>query len=342
MERKLATIKQIDKLEPIEGADKILKATIGGWHIVTAKDNGFKEGDLVVYLEVDSWVPTEIAPFLSRGQEPKEFNGIKGERLRTIKLRGQISQGLILPLSVLDGNIVPQEGTDLTEVLGIQKYEKPIPTQLAGIAKGNFPSFIPKTDEERLENLRKEFQTYKEQNLTFEVTEKLEGSSMTVFYRNIDGIIETGVCSRNINLVETTDNSFWIAARKYRLLEKLTELNVNVALQMELIGPSVQGNIYGLKELEIRLFNVYNINTQKYLDSNERLEIAEKLQIETVPVIMSRLSISAMNIEDILALADGTSMLANTLREGLVFKSIEDPSVSFKSISKNYLLGEKC
>ena len=97
--RKLATVRKIDKIEPIEGADKIVKATVGGWSLVTAIDNGFKEGDLVVYLEIDSWVPTEIAPFLSKGKEPRVYKGVKGERLRTVKLRGVQSQGLIIKLT---------------------------------------------------------------------------------------------------------------------------------------------------------------------------------------------------------------------------------------------------
>lgn len=109
--RQLATIRRIDKLEPIPGADLIWKATVGGWELVTAKENGFKEGDLIVYLEIDSWVPHELAPFLSKGQEPREFEGVKGERLRTIKLRGTLSQGLILPIDTLNkvGKIISQD-----------------------------------------------------------------------------------------------------------------------------------------------------------------------------------------------------------------------------------------
>jgi hypothetical protein len=147
--RKLASIRRIDKIEPIEGADKIVKATVGGWQLVTAIDNGFKEGDLVIYMEIDSWIPTELAPFLSKGKEPREFNGVKGEKLRTIRMRGQISQGLLLPLESVGYTGSLADGTDLTEMLGIQKWEAPVNAQLAGMARGNFPSFIRKTDQER-------------------------------------------------------------------------------------------------------------------------------------------------------------------------------------------------
>ena len=136
--RKLATIRTIDELRPIEGADAIECATVGGWKVVAQKGL-YKEGDLAVYFEIDSWIPTELAPFLSKGKEPREFEGIKGERLRTIKLRGQLSQGLLMPLAeviAIAGCTSPiQEGDDVSEWLNIQKWEKPMNAQLAGLAR---------------------------------------------------------------------------------------------------------------------------------------------------------------------------------------------------------------
>jgi RNA ligase (TIGR02306 family) len=151
--RKLATIRVIDALNPIEGADAIECATIGGWKVVVKKGE-FNVGDRAVYCEIDSWIPTELAPFLSKGKEPREFEGIKGERLRTVKLRGQLSQGLLLNLD----SAIPQtnsfaDGDDVSELLNIVKWEMPMNAQLAGMAKGNFPSQIPKTDQERVQNL---------------------------------------------------------------------------------------------------------------------------------------------------------------------------------------------
>jgi RNA ligase (TIGR02306 family) len=163
--RKLATVRKIDALEPIDGADLIETAVIGGWKVVVKKGE-FTVGELATYFEIDSWIPTELAPFLtSEGKEPREYNGIKGERLRTVKLRGAISQGLLLPVTVLYTAVetrlkefgvaletiplIVNEDMDVSDLLNIHKYEPPMPTQLAGMAKGNFPSFIPKTDEER-------------------------------------------------------------------------------------------------------------------------------------------------------------------------------------------------
>ena len=163
MERVMASIERIVRIDPIEGADKIVKATVKNWSLVTAIDNGFKVGDLVVYCEIDSWIPHDVAPFLSKGQYPRVYNGVEGERLKTIKLRGQVSQGLILPVAGCFGDTVTisaenaalfREGDDVTEALGIQKWEAPIPACLAGVSKGSFPSQIPKTDEERIQNIK--------------------------------------------------------------------------------------------------------------------------------------------------------------------------------------------
>ena len=207
--RKLASIRRIDSLTPIDGADKIELATVGGWKVVCQKGL-YNEGDLAVYFEIDSWIPHTIAPFLSKGQYPRVFEGVEGERLKTIKLRGQLSQGLLMPLDEACKNIESQlfEGLDVTVPLGVLKWEKAVPAQLAGVCKGNFPSLIPKTDQERAQNLVKEIVAANERGTKFEITEKLEGSSMTCYL--IDG--EFGVCSRNMNLKETAENAFWATA----------------------------------------------------------------------------------------------------------------------------------
>lgn len=196
-ERIMASIRQISEIKAHPNADKLDIAVIDGWQLVTAKENGFVAGDVVVYFEIDSWIPTEIAPFLSKGKEPREYNGVKGERLRSIKLRGELSQGLILPISlnttfgdkVYGLNI----GEDVSELLSIQKWERPMNPQLAGQAKGYFPEFIRKTDQERIQNLFKTMQAEHFEDI-YEVTLKLDGSSMTVFVK--DGVY--GVCAAEI------------------------------------------------------------------------------------------------------------------------------------------------
>jgi len=157
--RKMATIRKIDALRPIEGADAIETAIVGGWTCVVKKGE-YTAGDLAVYCEIDSFIPTTIAPFLTKpGQYAKTFEGVEGERLRTVKLRGQLSQGLLLPYAIC-GKICT-EGEDVSELLGITKYEAPIPAELAGEVKGMCTSVILKTDQERIQNLSAEWEVWK-------------------------------------------------------------------------------------------------------------------------------------------------------------------------------------
>jgi hypothetical protein len=142
MERKLASIKQITDIRPIEGADKIELASVGGWNVVVAKDVRHKVGDMVVYCEIDSFIPIREEFEFLRKSSYKKMGDQEGFRLKTIKLRGQVSQGLILPIHVLPLLEMVSEGQDVTEMLGIVKYEPPIPAELAGKVKGQFPSFL--------------------------------------------------------------------------------------------------------------------------------------------------------------------------------------------------------
>src|SRR5690606_882923 len=168
--RKLASIRVISELKPIEGADFLQLAIVDGWQCVVRKGE-FTVGQKVVYFEIDSWVPYLFAPFLMKDGKIRTFNGVEGDRIRTIKLRGQLSQGLVIPipLTVEKAGLLA-EGDDVTEVLGIQKYERELPASLQGMAKGSFPSFIRKTDQERIQNLKRSFEQWKEENIYFEVT----------------------------------------------------------------------------------------------------------------------------------------------------------------------------
>ena len=339
--RKLATIRKIDDIRPIEGADAIEAAVIGGWTVVVKKGE-FKVGDLAVYCEIDSWIPHELAPFLSKGVEPREYNGVKGERLRTVKLRGQLSQGLLLPTtfkSTFDGQVVvndlgqSDEGADVTELLGIQKYEAPIPAQLAGDVRGMFPSFIPKTDQERIQNLTTELEEWKTEKLSWEVTEKLDGSSMTVYVNGDD----SGVCSRNLNLKENEGNSLWSVARRNNLIEKIQATGRNLAFQGEIIGDGIQKNRYKIKGQDFYLFDIYDIDQGRYLTPTERRKMCELTDIKHVPVLKVDEVLEVCNVEHILKWAEGVATMGGMEREGLVFKCNER-EVSFKGISNKFLL----
>jgi RNA ligase (TIGR02306 family) len=317
-------------------------AIVDGWKVVVAKNVNHKVGDLVVYCEIDSFLPIkEEFEFLRKGSYKKMVDGTEGFRLRTIKLRGQVSQGLILPISVLYDNRDLSAfdeltvGEDVTSILGIVKYEPPIPAELAGKVKGLFPSFLRKTDEERIQNLSGEIETWK--NKTFYITEKLDGSSATFYYK--DG--EFGVCSRNLELLETEDNTFWKVARQLDLENKMKDFDVNISLQGELIGEGIQGNPYKIKGQTVKFFNLFDIDLQEYHSlSMFETVVKNRFKLETVPVLERHFQLPK-TVEDILKYADGKSELNRTFdREGVVIRSL-DRKVSFKAISNKFLLNEK-
>ena len=344
MERKLASIRKISDLSPIEGADKIELATIDGWKVVVAKDVNHKVGDLIVYCEVDSFLPIEPEfEFLRKSSYKKMSDGNEGFRLKTIKLRGQISQGLILPLKdayVVFKRNTPNidmdwfEGLDVTEMLNIIKYEPPIPAQLSGMVKGNFPSFLKKTDEERIQNLTREFPIYQLEK--FYVTEKLDGSSVTYYVK--DGVF--GVCSRNLDLLEDENNSMWKFAIESGLRDRMVGLGKNLAVQGEIIGEGIQGNPYQRIGQTVRIFNGFDIDKYDYLSLSELIELVKTLEVKTVPILDLDFTLPD-TIDELLLTAEGKSMLnIKTEREGLVIRS-HDRKISFKAISNKFLLNEK-
>ena len=337
----MATIRKIDALRPIEGADAIECAIVGGWTCVVKKGE-YTAGDLAVYCEIDSFIPSTIAPFLTKpGQYPKTFEGVEGERLRTMRLRGQLSQGLLLPLRGFDvyfegaGYTLFNEGDDVSSFLGITKYEAPIPACLAGEVRGMFPSLIPKTDQERIQNLSAELKEWLCSGLTWEVTEKLDGSSMTVYIN--DG--EIGVCSRHLDLKRNPDNSLWRAAIKYGLEEKLVACGRNIAIQGELIGNGIQGNIYKERDQDFYVYDIYDIDAGRYFTPKERMGFVTQNMLTHCPVLMPYVEFDTETVESLLKFAEGETVMlgSNCQREGLVFKCHEK-EVSFKAISNKFLL----
>lgn len=358
MTRKLATIRTIAEIKKIEGADRIQAYRVDGWWVVDQVDK-YELGQLVIYCEIDSWIPNELAPFLSKGKEPREFNGIKGERLKTIKLKGRLSQGLLLPLNKeLDIEVVDhhngidwdfvEEGQDVSEWLNITKWELSEKEfiRLYGENRearaGGFPTYIPKSDQERIQNIpEKRLTSWIEDEVEWEVTEKLEGSSLTVYYcKEAD---DEGVCSRNINLKKPEDpnsNKFWLVVERDKILEKLKSLDRSLAFQGELVGPGVCGNIYGIDKYDFYLYDIWDITSQKWLLPEERRDIASLLNIKHVPVIKVCTTLSeGTTCDSLLTEATGTSVISKTLREGLVYKAV-DRMESFKTVSNEYLMNK--
>jgi hypothetical protein len=380
MERKLASIQRIGKVLPIEGADAIEMVMVNSWKVVSKKGE-FKEGDLCVYFEIDSFLPMEKDFEFLRKSSYKKMGDLEGFRLKTIKLRGQVSQGLCLPLSILekedemkigiskqpwgdqlqlgpyDDAIVIEEGADVTAYMCVLKYEPPIPASLAGKVKGGFPGFISKTDEERIQNMTKWFEEMRSES--YYVTEKLDGSSATYYFR--DGVF--GVCSRNLELadpgefepgmVECEDgverpkkeNTFWKVAKELYIAEKLGTLDENYAIQGELIGEGIQGNPYGIKGHTLRIFNVFNIDKQEYLSLDGMVKLLGVINVDDKPLelvpILKYDYKLPSTIDEILMQAEGKSALNKQTEREGIVIRNHDKSVSFKAISNIFLLKEK-
>ena len=335
-DRKLASVVKIVDIQPIPGADAIVVATVKGWKVVV-KVNEYKVGDLAVYYEIDSFLPIRPQFEFLRKSSYKRMGSSEGFRLKTIRLRGQISQGLLTPIP--EGISNPKEGDDLTEALDIVKYEPPIPAQLAGKIKGTFPSFIPKTDEIRIQNFESEvgFSPVGERAY---VTEKLDGTSFTCYFNN--GVF--GVCGRNWELSETSDNSLWRMANVLQLKEKMTKHGKNIALQGELVGAGINGNLYGLSDHKLFFFTGYDIDKGRRMFFDELEWVLFGLQLQMVPVLEKYGFVipNENNIVDyMLRYAEGKSVLNMEVdREGVVVRGLER-EFSFKAISNTYLLGSK-
>jgi RNA ligase (TIGR02306 family) len=346
-ERALATIREIEELKPIEGADKIEAARVDGWWVVVKKGE-FQVSDLAVYFECDSFLPQRPEfEFLRKSSFRKNWDGSEGFRLKTIKLRGQLSQGLLLPILSLYSDIVTTDdgrtldiGMDVTERLGVTKWEKPLHKSLAGVARGNFPSFIPKTDENRIQNLGRERPGMQEAR-GWVVREKLDGSSMTVYLN--DGVF--GVCSRNLDLKETDDNAFWQMARRAKLEEGLRRIApvFGMAIQGELVGPGIQGNPYKLLDTRLYVFGIYNIQFKRYLEDSAMKAIALDLGLFRAPLFW-KLDILPETTQEILSMSERKSLINHNVdAEGCVWRHYDPEGLkySFKAISNAYLLKEK-
>lgn len=336
MKRKLASIQEIIDLQSIPNADKIELATVEGWRAVVKKGQ-FRIGEKIIFCEPDSILPQKdiFSDFTKNGLY----------RIRTIKLRGCISQGIIFPLNAdLFLSTLPI-GTDITELLGITKYEKPISVQLRGRVRCALSRLaVPKTDETRVQNIPDVLERHKYKE--FYITEKIDGASMSCY---IDPETGLHVCSRNVDLAPDFEhkyngNAYWKYATEHNLEEILKQLG-NVALQGELYGENIQGNPLKLTGQYYRVFNIWDMTNHLYLDRNTMLDAIDTFGLGKdflVPEIGK--IILDHTVDNLLDMANGKSVLSNELREGLVFRPKEEDidvkigRLSFKAVSPKYLL----
>ena len=335
--RKLVTLRKVSEVRPIENSDFLELCVVDGWQCVTKK-GAFKAGQVGVFFEVDSFLPAQPRyEFLRKSCFRKMFDGREGFRIKTMRLRGVLSQGLLMPPDELSFNIETITNEDLSESLGVIKWEVPINAALQTDAKGPFPSFIPKTDQERIQNLVEMLPNW--QGKRFEISEKVDGASLTYYHNNG----EFGLCSRNLELKESESNTAWKIAKEQGFVEKIKSMG-NVAVQGEILGPGIQANPYKLKECQFFVFDIYDIDQHRYLNPKERHNMLA-LRMWHVPVLCPQEGDEMVYaLEDLLKMSDGPSRInEEVMREGLVFKEMSESQdrVSFKVISNAFLLAEK-
>lgn len=346
MPRSLASVQRVLQLLPVEGADKIELAQIGGWQCVVKKGE-FQPGALAVYLEIDA-IPPDTEPFRflwSKKAKPGEVMPApepqpKNFRIRTIRLRGALSQGLLLPAETLGlDQQTLQEGDDLTERLGVVKWEPP-PIVGMGDPIGEFPTGVPKTDEMRVQSVPKVLEEL--QGLPWVATVKYDGTSATYL---LDPNTETLVaCSRNLSIAPGP-NTFWTVAREHGIEEKLKLVGPNYVLQGEVCGPGIQKNYLGLRTLGFFIFSVWHRNEHRYLNDSDMRALCDKIGLTTAEVA-ARGDAFALSLEDVLTLAEGPYTGTSNEREGIVIRPLEErysptlnSRLSFKAISNKFLLG---
>lgn len=351
----LASVQKILKIESIPDALNIELAFVLGWQVVVKK-NEFKVGDLIVYISIDTVVPEK---------EEFEFLRERKFRVRTIKLRKQLSQGLIIPLPKGKWN----EGQDVTELIGVKKYEKPDNNPIIekprmpkvwykkwiylfkyNILYKFFPTLLPKTrtpfpknlvsitDEERIQNIPRTLTDYEAK--VFHVREKLDGSSITIIHNKVLGKSKFRICSRRFELHDKKNDWYRVFEDTNFGLEisKLIEYygTDDIIVQGECIG-KFNGNHHNLKNDEIRLFNIF-VDGKRLLPISFET-VTTKLNIPVCPFYGTFLMTFDMN--NILKISEGPDCLNPSVpREGLVWRCIDD-GFSFKVINNAYLISEK-
>ena len=282
-----------------------------------------------------------------------EFLRTKHFRIKTIRLRQQISQGIIFPLDLLPVNQEWTEGQDVSDALGIVKYEPPVPAQLAGKIKGLFPQFLVKSDQTRIQSVPSVLVRHK--GLRCFVTEKRDGSSFTSFLRgeqdpNTNGMTmlrRFGVCSRNLELKEEEGNAYWQVARKYQVEEKLRSIGRNLAIQGEILGPGIQGNKLQLPSVQLEVFDFFNIDTFSYVGYEEYCQLIKELDLPSVPILDDNFVLDH-TVDSLVEYATRKTVTSNKIwAEGVVIKpltSMRDEDLgrfSFKVINPEFLLEHK-
>ena len=341
--RKLATIQEISDIRPIEGADAIELVLIKGWQCV-AKKGEFQKGDLCVYFEVDSYLPIDARyEFLQRSSyRNNEFMG-EGFRIKTMTMRGELSQGLALPLSRFP-EITPKPGGDVTDLLGVRKWEQPESVSNLGVDIGGKPFGIPTTDETRLQSMPEFIEAFKGRQ--YYITTKMDGTSCTIYCK--DG--KVGVCGRNSEYKEdAAASAMWAWVYKRGLKDRLLELGENIAVQGEFCGMGIQKNRMKLPEPNLYVFDVVILRDGgggRKAGLAELRRYCERLELEMAPVEETGDCFN-FTLAELLEKARG-KYSSGLDKEGIVVRTQEaehnhaiNHKMSFKVINNDFLKKEK-
>ena len=332
--RSLVTIQKVKLISPIPDSDFLELAHIMGWQCV-AKKNEFKEGDLGVYFEVDSFLPVdERYEFLRSSSFRDNADNGQGFRIKTMRMRGQLSQGLLLPLKNFPELAGCNTGDDVTEKLNVKKWYIPETANAGGTIIGERPFGIPASDEIRIQSALELLDELK--GKPYYITTKMDGTSGIVYY--IDG--KTGCCSRNKEIKDEQDALYWTPVYKYGLKEKFAKLNRNIVLTGEICGPGIQRNKLRLTEIEWYVFDVKDADANRYLPYDDAIKFCEELGLQTVP-LEERGDTFDYSLETLLEKSRG-KYPSGLDKEGIVVRLSSSPkTVSFKVLNNDALLKEK-
>jgi RNA ligase (TIGR02306 family) len=332
--RSLVTIQRIKAVTAIPDSDFLETVHIMGWQCVVKKGE-FKEGDLGVYFEVDSFLPLEPRyEFLRSSSYRENDDNGKGFRIRTAKLRGQLSQGLFLSLSQFPELEGFGEGDDVTEKLGVKKWYIPETASAGGTIIGDRPGGIPASDEVRIQSALELLDALR--GKPYYITTKMDGTSGIVY--SIDGRI--GCCSRNKEIKDEADSLYWSPVYRYSLKEKLAQYGGSIVLTGEICGPGIQRNRLRLSVPEWYVFDVMDWDSRSYVPYDRMLEICAALGVPVVP-LEERGDSFSYTLEELLKKAQG-KYPSGIDKEGIVVRDILSPkAVSFKVLNNDVLLKEK-
>lgn len=334
---KLASIEIIKSVKNHSNADSLEIAEVLGWQTIVKKGI-HKEGDKVVFITIDTIVPRYTwSAFLEDSKNPD-----KPIRIKNIKLRGEFSSGLVIPLSEFDASPFKDydAGTDLTDIIGITKYIKEIPANLSGETLGDFPTHLTsKTDEDNGLNDPSLVEKVLNHDSHITVTSKLDGSSITLIVE--DGVL-TQVCTRNLSKKETENNTFWKAARKLTIPQNWTG-----TIQGELCGNGIQRNRLKLEDVKIFVFQISE--NKKYMTYEEMKNFCENsLHCDIVPLVSKlgleeQIKLWVNPLQKLQELADKQKYPSGLEGEGIVVRPSSYPRgyssrrpLGFKLINRNY------